>query len=202
MILKERYYKNMNLPNILTVSRVFLAVIFALFFQAAGAGGALAALLVFALAALTDFADGYIARKYGLVTTFGKILDPIADKLLILTAFFMFAFEGQIALWMAAAVACREISVTAARIHLLTSGKVVPAESAGKVKTAVQMAVVVLVLVYRLAEDLPVTQVWIKDHQSLLSSFISGIMMIAVILTVWSGWEFFRKSAARERGML
>jgi len=181
----------MNIANILTVSRFFLTIIFAVLAQVPGAAGAWAALCFFGVAVLTDFLDGYIARKYNLITVFGQIMDPIADKFLTLTALFIFAFEGTIALWMVILVACREIGVTSVRIFALTNGKVMPAESAGKWKAAFQMGAVLLALVYRVCADSIATHDFIKNHQISLSLMINMVMMGAVILTVWSGLVFF-----------
>ncbi len=182
----------MNLPNILTIVRILLTVIFAMFTQVVGATGALLAFFVFILAAATDFADGYIARKYNLITTFGKIMDPVADKLLTLTALFIFAFEGTILLWMAALVAFREILITAVRIHALTVGKVIPAESSGKVKTVLQMMIVALILIYRFLSVGHQTSAFVKNHQYDLLFLINGVMIMTLFVTVWSGAVFFR----------
>ncbi|MBF0387467.1 MAG: CDP-diacylglycerol--glycerol-3-phosphate 3-phosphatidyltransferase [Candidatus Omnitrophica bacterium] len=188
----------MNLPNILTVSRIFLTLVFAVFAQTPGLVAAGAAVGFFALAALTDLADGYLARKYGLVTTFGQIMDPVADKLLILTALFIFSFESIIPVWMAAVVASREILVTVARIQALTTGKVLPAESAGKVKAALQMTAVTLALLYRLASISESTKMFVSDNQVVLLFIINGVMLGAVLLTLWSGGVFFRNLFAKE----
>lgn len=157
-----------------------------------GAGAAWAVVLIFVIAALTDLADGYIARKYGLVTPFGQIMDPIADKLLILTALLIFSLEGTIQAWMAALIACREISVTAVRLTALTKGKLIPAESAGKLKAAFQMLAAALALVYRLGLVCGPAPWFTGGYQAVWLSLINGIMLIAVILTLWSGQVFFK----------
>ncbi len=169
-----------------------MTLAFAVFTQMTGGAAAWAALGVFVIAALTDLADGYIARKYGMVTTFGQIMDPIADKLLILTALFIFAFEGSIQVWMVALVACREILVTVARIHALTTGRVIPAESAGKLKAAFQMTAVSLALLYRLGVICFPELVFMRDYRAQWLFLINGVMIAAVILTLWSGVLFFK----------
>ena len=176
----------MNLPNILTLSRVFLTCLFIIFAQQ-GAPGAWGALLFFVLAVITDFADGYIARKYDLITPFGKFMDPVADKFLILSAFFMLAFEGLVPLWMVLVIAVREILVTASRVQFMTRGQVIPAEQTGKIKTVVQMTTIVLALLYRCLD---------VASENLLGFCWQGAVILfiifSVILTVWSGIEYFR----------
>jgi CDP-diacylglycerol--glycerol-3-phosphate 3-phosphatidyltransferase len=176
----------MNLPNILTLSRVFLTCLFIIFSQQ-GAGAAGLALGCFVIAALTDLADGYIARKYDLITPFGKLMDPIADKFLTLAAFFVLAFESLIPLWMVVVIAVREILVTSSRIQCMTRGQVIPAEQTGKVKTSVQMATIIVALLYR-AAVLP----WDNVLGFYWQGIIIMLIILSVILTVWSGVEYFR----------
>ena len=182
----------MNLPNLLTISRFFLTCIFIIFAQQ-GDAGAWGALFFFALAAVTDIFDGYIARKYDLITPFGKLMDPIADKFLTLAAFFMIAFEGLVPLWAVILIAVREILVTASRIQCMTRGQVIPAEQTGKIKTVLQMVTIILALVYRVfwpAGAVP------GAGSGLFEFYWQGavvlFMIFSVILTVWSGIEYFR----------
>ncbi len=181
----------MNLPNMLTLSRFFLTCIFIIFMQQ-GAPGAGWALLIFAAAGLTDLADGYIARKYDLITPFGKLMDPVADKFLILSAFFILAFEGLVPLWSILVIGIREIVVTASRIQLLTRGQLIPAEQTGKIKTVVQMTTIIVALLYRIRE----TGTTILSGENFLGSYWQGViillMFFSVVLTVWSGIEYFR----------
>jgi CDP-diacylglycerol--glycerol-3-phosphate 3-phosphatidyltransferase len=176
----------MNLPNILTMARVFLTCLFIIFAQQ-GASGAWWALFFFVLAVITDFADGYIARKYDLITSFGKFMDPVADKFLILSAFFMLAFEGLVPLWMVLVIAVREILVTASRVQCMTRGEVIPAEQTGKIKTVVQMTTIIVALLYHSFD---------VSSDNLLGFYWQGtvvlLIIFSVILTVWSGIEYFR----------
>ena len=173
----------MNLPNSLTLSRIFLTCIF-IVLAAQGASGAWLALVCFITASVTDFADGYIARKYGLVTAFGKIMDPVADKFLTLAAFFILAFDGIIPLWMVLVIAAREILVTASRIYRMTAGQVIPAEGSGKAKTVVQIVTIVAALFYR---AMPMTGLLGSCWQGAIFLFI----ILSVALTIWSGGEYF-----------
>lgn len=176
----------MNLPNILTLSRFFLTCIFIILAQQ-GEEGAWGALFFFVLAVITDFADGYIARKYDIITPFGKLMDPVADKFLTLAAFFMLAFEGLVPLWAVLVIAVREIIVTASRIQCMTRGQVLPAEQIGKIKTVVQMITIILALLYRCVGE-PSENLWGFCWQGAVFLFI----IFSVILTVWSGIEYFR----------
>ncbi|MBF0331469.1 MAG: CDP-diacylglycerol--glycerol-3-phosphate 3-phosphatidyltransferase [Candidatus Omnitrophica bacterium] len=176
----------MNLPNLLTLMRFFLTCIFVIFVQQ-GADSAGWAMLVFVIAIATDFMDGYIARRYDLITPFGKIMDPMADKFLTLAAFFMLAFEGLFPLWMVVVIAVREMLVTASRIQYMTRGQVIPAEQTGKIKTVVQMTTITAALIYRM------TMTW---PDSFFKFYWQGLLFLliifSVILTVWSGIEYFR----------
>lgn len=151
--------KNLNLPNILTFSRVAMIPLFVLFFYLDFTGHYLVALVVFAIAGFTDFLDGKIARKYNLITNLGKFLDPIADKALVLSAFVVFLTVPQIfytnfgswALIVAGCGVCvvviREITVGGFRMVAASTGAVIAADIFGKYKTFTQdIAIVVLLL--------------------------------------------------------
>ena len=147
--------------------------------------------MVFALAAFTDLFDGMLARKYNQITTFGKILDPIADKILVLTAMFIFASQEILSWWMVLLIAAREILVTASRVFLLTEGKVIPAEAAGKFKTIWQITTISLVLIYRFLWIWTPTQEWMGNVDVTFSLVIHVLMIAALVLTWWSGGMYF-----------
>ncbi len=182
----------MNVPNILTVSRFFMTCVFAVLASMPGFGMALAALLMFMLASFTDWADGYMARKYNLVTPFGTLMDPIADKCLTLTAFFVFACQGLLPLWAVVLIATREILVTMSRIQALTKGQVVAAEKSGKIKTVVQMVVIACALLYRTVMAHEQGALFLNSFDIYLRAGLFCFMMVAVVLTVSSGIEYFR----------
>lgn len=126
----------MNLPNKLTILRVAmipLCLIFALL------GWHVAAAAVFALAALTDLLDGYIARKYNLVTNFGKFADPVADKILVLSVMIVLLHQGLYPWWAVCVVAIRELAVDGLRMVAIEQGLVIPAGKLGKLKTNAQI---------------------------------------------------------------
>jgi CDP-diacylglycerol--glycerol-3-phosphate 3-phosphatidyltransferase len=174
----------LNLPNTLTVLRILLVpvVIVALLDETPN-GDAIAA-GVFALAALTDGLDGYIARSRGAVTTFGKLMDPIADKLLVTAALIALVSLNRLDAWVAMVIIAREFAVTGLRGLAAEQGVVIQASWLGKVKTALQIAAIIALIVFDpapLAVDL--------------------LVYAAVAATVISGVDYFfgfrRMAAAR-----
>lgn len=155
----------MNLPNKLTVLRVLMVPFFIFLFMLSSNKiypMTMATLsyefgytidlcrflsgVVFLVASITDFLDGYIARKYNLITNFGKLLDPLADKILVLSCLMLFSYDGEINVVWVIIVAVREISISAIRLVCLEQGNVVAASIYGKYKTAIQMIFLVLML--------------------------------------------------------
>ena len=133
----------MNLPNKLTVLRAALVPVVCVLI---GLGLYPWAAAVFAIGAVTDFLDGYLARRDGLVTVFGKFLDPVADKLLVLTAMIMLTEKGLLPAWAVVIVAARDLAVDGLRMVASGSGKVVAAKLPGKIKTVLQLACVLSAL--------------------------------------------------------
>jgi CDP-diacylglycerol--glycerol-3-phosphate 3-phosphatidyltransferase len=182
----------MNLPNVLTLSRIVLAVVLIFLLEENSSTGNILALIVFAVASLTDFYDGHLAKKRGLVSNFGKIMDPIADKILILSAFGVLANIGMIAWWMFIVIALREILVTASRLMAMRRGQVLAAERAGKVKTVVQIIAVSAILIYLVAQQSESCSFWFYNAQKIWLRINDVLMIWAVILTVYSGVDYFR----------
>lgn len=158
-----------NVPNKITIIRVSLIPLFAVILLTDMPHRNIFAAFIFIMLSISDFFDGYIARKKRQVTEFGKLIDPIADKLLIATALIFLIGKG-VQLWMAVAIIAREAIVTAIRIYLLPSRIVVPASNFGKAKTVVQSIAIVFVLL-----QLP---------------FGWHAMLAAVLLTLVSGIEY------------
>lgn len=132
-----------NLPTILTLSRVLLIPLFIHFTPERPYLGA----AIFAIASLTDWLDGYLARRMGAVTKFGILMDPIADKFLVISALVLLVDIGRLSVWIAAALILREFLVTALRVVALSKKIIIPAETGGKIKTTLQFtAIVSLVL--------------------------------------------------------
>lgn len=158
-----------NIPNKITLIRVALIPLFAFILLADIPYKDILAAFIFAMLSISDFLDGYFARKKKQVTELGKLIDPIADKLLISTALIFLIGRG-VELWMAITIIAREVIVTAVRIYLLPQKLVVPASSFGKAKTVVQSIAIVFILL-----KLP---------------FSWHLMLVAVVLTLVSGIEY------------
>ncbi|HEY9243668.1 MAG TPA: CDP-diacylglycerol--glycerol-3-phosphate 3-phosphatidyltransferase [Streptosporangiaceae bacterium] len=135
-----------NLANALTVLRLLLVPVFVLFLVAGGTGARIAALLVFLAASATDMLDGRIARRRGLITDFGKIADPIADKALTGAALITLSAQSELAWWVTAVILARELAVTVLRFWVLRHG-VIAASRGGKVKTILQVLAIALYVV-------------------------------------------------------
>lgn len=166
----------MNLPNRLTVLRVILIPVCLLLWALHLPWWAAA---VFALAAATDFLDGYIARKQGIVTVFGKFADPVADKILVLTAMIFLCADGRLPAWAVCIVAARELMVDGLRLVAVGKGNVIAAGWLGKIKTNAQYFCV-------LAGMLLPSGHWITLALAALMS----------VMTVWSGGQYFWASRA------
>ena len=182
---------NWNLPNAITVVRILAApVFFWMLLADAGADGWLrwAAAVLFILAIATDGIDGHIARSRGLVTDLGKILDPIADKLLTSGALICLSILGELPWWVTAIIVVREVGITIWRLVELRRGNVVPASSGGKLKTVVQSVAISFALVplWTVVGD------WIF--------WFNGVLMTAaVVLTLWSGLLYVRDAVRLAR---
>ncbi|MEE0510127.1 MAG: CDP-diacylglycerol--glycerol-3-phosphate 3-phosphatidyltransferase [Peptococcaceae bacterium] len=137
----------MNIPNQLTTLRVILIPVFMFFFTSDITANNIIAAVIFIVASLTDFLDGHLARKWNLVTNFGKIMDPFADKLLVLTALIYLAISGIIPGWPVIIIIGRELLVTSLRALAADNGIILAARNLGKFKTVSQMfAIIFLIL--------------------------------------------------------
>lgn len=179
------------LPNLLTVSRLFLTILFIIFLQRDGLGASLLAAGAFTAASLTDYFDGYLARKHQLITSFGKIMDPIADKFLMLAAFYIFADIGAIKAWMFWVIFAREILVTLSRFWAMKRGAVIAAEKAGKYKTVIQIVAVSVLLLLRLITQTSLSEVLIEPYFEWWVVGIDVLMYLTVAVTVYSGISYF-----------
>ncbi len=181
----------MNLPNQLTIARIILTFIFMYFISQEGLIPIVVATLIFALASLTDILDGYFAKKHGLVSDFGKLMDPIADKILILAAFLAFVRMRIVVDWMVVLILTREIVVTGLRVFALTKGKVLAAEPAGKHKTVSQVAAIFVILGFLIVREiLSARQHWSYGIETWWRCGIDILMLVTVSLTVLSGLSY------------
>ena len=139
----------MNLPNKLTILRVFMIPFFLIFLllDFSGTNGKYIALLLFVVASFTDFLDGYLARKYKLVTNFGKFMDPLADKLLVSAALISFVELGKLPSWIVITIISREFIISGFRLVAADSGVVIAASYWGKFKTVTQMIMIILLII-------------------------------------------------------
>jgi len=188
----------MNLPNVLTLSRIFFAVLLVFLLESGSPVCDILAAIIFGVASLTDFYDGYLAKTMGLVSNFGKIMDPIADKVLMLSTFGVLAHIGMIAWWMFIVIAIREIGVTVSRLYAIRQGQVLAAERAGKIKTVSQMIAVSAILLYLVAKYCAWCSSWFNNVQSTWLGVNNVLMLVAVVLTVYSGIDYFRKKEGIE----
>lgn len=167
----------MNLPNKLTLLRIILIPVFMVVLYWGFPGATWVALAIFIIASLTDMLDGKIARKYNLVTDFGKFADPLADKMLVTAAMLWFVENGQMPAWMLLIVICREFAVSGLRMVAADKGRVIAAGWSGKVKTASTMVCIVLMLIPPVARE------------------ISSLCVAVIVLTtIYSGVEYFIKN--------
>lgn len=180
----------MNLPNRLTLLRIALSFVLIFFLLTPGLGAKLAALAVFALASLTDWWDGRLARSRGLVTDFGVLMDPIADKILVLSAFCAFVQLRVAPAWMVVLIAAREFIVTGLRLFALGKGQVLPAEAAGKHKTVSQIVAISVTLVVLILRELALADQGRAEWISLGERSIWWLMLLTVALTLTSGISF------------
>ena len=166
----------MNLPNKLTLLRIVLIAPFLLVLYLDVPGAAYIALAIFILASLTDLLDGKIARKYGLITDFGKFADPLADKMLVTAAMLWFVEIGQMPGWALLVVIVREFAVSGLRMVASDKGRVIAAGWSGKVKTASTMVCIVLMF-------LPIP-----------AEVNTLCVAVIVLTTIYSGVEYFMKN--------
>ena len=182
-------FKKMNLPNKLTMLRMVMVVVFVVFMCLPTKldWARYVALAVFVLASITDFLDGYISRKNNLVTKFGKIMDPLADKMLVASGFILIAAAGIIPVWMAVVIVLRDFFVTGLRNFGADKSKDLAASLSGKVKTVFQLLAVILALVgtYNFGDF--VTQSLVMTPLELLINVGMTVSVAAAVLaTVWS----------------
>lgn len=175
----------MNTANKLTLLRVVLVPIYMIFLLNSSFISQMIALAVFIIASLTDTLDGYVARKYNQITSFGKFVDPLADKMLITAAFLVFLAQGVINVWAVMIVMAREFVVAGVRLSAVTEGKVIAASFWGKLKTVSQMIAVIAAMLLLNISVIP--------HNTAV--LITNILVwISVVFTVFSGGDYLIKN--------
>ena len=172
----------MNVPNRLSVLRAALIPLMVLFLALGRDGGACWWIggAVFGIAAFTDYLDGQIARSRGLVTDFGKFIDPVADKLLLLSAMIMLQDAGLLPAWAVILILARELSVDGLRMVAVGKGQVIAAGPLGKLKTVSQIVLVAWLLISRAPA---------------LGGWVGGVLLVwTLAITLWSGMDYFVKN--------
>ena len=172
----------MNLPNKLTLLRICLIPVFVILMLSQVSNFFLISCIIFIIASITDFLDGKIARKYNLVTDFGKFMDPLADKLLVLSASTCMIAYDLVASWMVIIIVARELTVSILRAIAADNGKVIAASGGGKIKTTSQMIAIILLLIG-------------ANYSNSQIVFVGTIAMyIATIFTLYSGIDYLYKN--------
>lgn len=182
----------MNLPNKLTILRIILAGVFMFFLFSHGIIFKTLALFTFLAASFTDFLDGYIAKKKNMVTAFGKLMDPIADKILVLAAFLAFVEMELIPAWMVVIIIFREVLVTGLRVAALTQGKVIAADDGGKHKMVSQVFSIFVILLFLIFREAPIKAFgfWNSSTEELYKDMIFILMLATTFLTLASGMSY------------
>ena len=163
-----------NIPNGLTVFRILLVPVLVAALLSASPGGDLVAAGIFAVASLTDVLDGYMARRNSEITAFGKLMDPLADKLLVTAALVALVSLNRVAAWVAMVIIAREFAVTGLRLLAVEQGHVIPASVWGKLKTTAQIAMVLSLII------VVGSPLW-----------LDALVLLTVGVTVLSGADYF-----------
>ena len=184
------FFAEMNLPNKLTMLRMALVPVY-LVLLAVGLDWP--ALIVFAVASITDLLDGKIARKHGLVTNFGKFMDPIADKMLTHTAFIMLCAMGRLNVVACIIFVAREFVVSGLRLVAVEQGHVIAAGMSGKIKTVLQM---ILALVLTVLPSLTAFAQWLLGMGAVIAVLSNLLMLAAAAMTLYSMVEYVWQNRA------
>ncbi len=195
----------MNLPNSLTVSRLFLAGLMMLFLSVSWPLSKSAALLIFIIAALTDYFDGYLARNVYGVTSFGRLMDPLTDKILVCAAFVSFVELKLLPAWIVVVIISREFLVTGLRLLAASRGRVIAAGRWGKHKTVWQIvAIVTILLGLAIQHDVLARTAWerIEDYRLGFGVIAYGIGLAVALITAATGGMYFLEHREIIRGHL
>jgi CDP-diacylglycerol--glycerol-3-phosphate 3-phosphatidyltransferase len=169
-----------NIPNILTLFRIACIPLLVLLLFFPHKATSFVAALVFALASISDLLDGFLARRHQLVTTFGKFLDPTADKLVVSAALIMLIPLGRVPAWMVVVIIGRELAITGLRSVAVSEGKVISADQLGKKKMVFQIVAILGLLLH-------------YDYFGVNFHAVGMFFLwVAVVVTLWSGFNYFR----------
>ena len=184
----------MPIPNILTVIRIFLTPIFIICLFSDFFGAQLWALVIFIVASITDAYDGYLARKNNMVTDTGRFLDPLADKILVSSAFISFSIMGLIDIWMVALIIFRDLFVMGLRLLMSRRGFIMITSKISKSKTAVQIGIIIFTLLFLTLKGF--NWVLLEDYLIFINEYeiVYYLTMIAVIFTVYTGYNYIQEN--------
>lgn len=185
----------MNIPNSITVFRLILTALFIGVVSFEYSWAPLVALITFIIAAISDWVDGYLARKLNLVTALGKLLDPLADKILVSAGFIYLSVQGLCPVWLTCTIIGREFMVTGLRQIAVEQGKVIAADKLGKWKTTFQLTFVIGCLTHLTISDCncPMLEplAWLAQPNGI---FIQACLWLAAGLTIISGFNYIAKN--------
>ncbi len=179
MDIKKKLKDSLGHPNSLTLFRVGAVPLLILLMLSPSKWSGFFAAIVFSVAAITDYFDGYVARRFGLVSSLGKIMDPLADKLLVSSAFIMLIPHGRVPAWLICVIIGRELAVTGLRNVLSAKGEDVSASMLGKWKTGFQISAIIPLLIHY-------QYLGIDFH-----TIGTVLLWAALVVTVWSGVDYF-----------
>ncbi len=181
----------MNLPNRLSCARLGLCFIFAVIISIEAPWRGWSALILFVVASLTDWLDGYLARRWGQITDLGTLLDPLADKVLVSIGYIGLVSVDLCAVWVVAAIIAREFLITGLRALAAAKGQILAAERIGKHKTISQMVALSAGLLLLAFRDVAGDNVWIARSRDFL---LDPLLWLTVAITIYSGLAYFMKN--------
>lgn len=187
----------MNLPNQITLARLGLTACFVAVISFDFRLQSILALTLFSVAGFTDWLDGHLARKWNQTTDFGKLLDPLVDKILVTSALFFLVYVDQVPIWMAILMVSREFLITGLRLIATAKGVVLGAEKIGKHKTISQITAILIALTYLASEDIyyKIEKTFLPESVGFIASWLIFVSFgIATFLTVISGVFYFLKN--------
>jgi CDP-diacylglycerol--glycerol-3-phosphate 3-phosphatidyltransferase len=194
----------MSFPNKLTVLRIALTPVLVFLLSREGLAYRYTSFAVFLLASLTDWYDGYAARKFGRVTEWGKFLDPLADKVLVLTMFFIFMSLGLVKGWMVAVITARDVVITGLRSYAELKRQPIVTSMSAKWKTVSQMTAIYVILIYLVAEAHvlasgagPAWLTWLQERGA-----IDKMMFVVTFLTLATGIQYMFENWRHVRGLI
>ena len=184
----------MNLPNALTIFRVILTPLFIYLLFSSSTYSNFYALIIFILASVTDAFDGYYARKYNIETEFGNFLDPLADKILVSSAFISFYFLDLIELWMVVVILSRDFFITCLRIVMKKNGQSLKTSRIAKSKTAVQLILIIFILIFLALEKMEASMFSLLGNIILEYNIVYKATFIVSIFTFYTGFRYFQNN--------